>query len=100
MINQKPKKCQKCGEKEFIEFETRYKCKNCGKNHGKSIAKIYTGWLEEDEEWLNKNKSNIISSIRHGFKIVKTIDKSSKRSFTTQIEENKNRNIIQERSFR
>jgi len=37
MINQEPDKCQKCGEKYFIKFETGYKCKNCGKNHGKSI---------------------------------------------------------------
>ncbi len=99
MISKKPSKCNKCGKEEFTESKTAYKCKNCGKNYGKSIVKIYTGWLGEGEEWLNKKKAGIISSIRPGYKIIKTIDKSSKRSFTTQIAENGKRGIIQERSL-
>ena len=99
MISKKPNKCQKCGKEEFVEYQTAYKCKNCGKNHGKSIAKIYTGWLEDNEEQLNRNKASIISSIRPGLKEVKTIDKGTKRSFTTKIKENEKREIIQERSL-
>ena len=99
MISKIPEKCQACGKTEFIEFKTGYKCKNCGKNHGKSIAKIYTGWLEGNEEWLNKKRAKIVSSIRPGFKNVKTIDRGSRRSFTTKIKENGKREIIQERYF-
>lgn len=99
MISKKPNKCQKCREGEFTEFETGYKCRNCGKNHGKSVAKIYTGWLDDNEEELNKNKASVVSSIRPNFKFVKTVNKGSKRSFTTEIKKDNKRKTIQERYF-
>ncbi len=63
------------------------------------MEKVYTGWLEENEEWLSKKKGGIISSIRPNLKVIKTIDKGSKRSFTTKIKENSVREIIQEREI-
>ena len=77
MINKKPEKCQRCGETEFIESETSYKCKSCGKNHGKNAFKTWTvfesngGDKFNEEGRIRKKKADIISSTRKDLKHVK-----------------------------
>ena len=99
MIKQIVHVCQICRGKNLKETNTSYKCLDCGKNHGKSIAKIYAGFLKENEEFLKPKNATIKSSIRPDLKTIKTVDKNMKISFTEQLNELGERTLIQERYF-
>src|SRR3989338_10941255 len=67
MFSNPPERCR-CGCKEFIEFQTGYKCKSCGYNFGKAIAK---SWVEK--EINGKMKVIETGRIRPGWKITKRL---------------------------
>ena len=108
MLNKCPKKCEKCGSKEFKDLPSCWKCKDCGKNYGKTIARIISktmpiplGSTKEEIErmWFTKKEADRIENVRPDLKTAKIIDRKKKKSYTELLEEDGTSKIIQERDL-
>jgi len=100
-LSQKPTKCEKCKHEEFQELFSCWKCKSCGKNHGKTKVRIISkAWDPRDpEEWFTKEEADKIENMRSDGRTTKVIDRRNKKTYT-EIENNDGTSeIVQERDL-
>ena len=80
-LNKCPKKCENCKCEEFKDLSTCWKCKKCGKNHGKTRIRILHGTLPPGKKLTTKN-AEVIVNTRSDNKTSKVIDRNRKMNYT------------------
>ncbi len=99
MINKCPSECEICNCSEFYDFPSSWKCKNCGKNHGKTRIRIISKTMPLWMDWFTKEDADVIENVRQDLKTAKIIDRKNKKSYTEILEDDGTSKIIQERNF-
>jgi len=99
MINKCPVECVDCKYGEFYDLPSSWKCKNCGKNHGKIRILNISGIVPEGKDWITKKTADVVEYVRPDLKTAKIIDRKRKKSYTERLEDDGTSKIIQERDL-
>lgn len=99
MLNKCPSKCEECKSSDWEDLPSAWKCKKCGKNHGKTLTRIISKTMPASQKWFSKGDADVIENVRPDGKTSKVIDRKRKKSYTKVLKDDWTTEVIQERDL-